>query len=119
MTVIVAALGWYWRETEVDPLTGTVGADRRDCGPSQSDLAALEHALRLAERWDAEVVAATVGPAEADAMLRDALAAGATQALRVEPAGWTAGPQPTGAPARFPRFLPQPSTRRRHWAACG
>src|SRR5215467_11751557 len=96
MTVIVAALGWYWRETEVDPLTGTVGADRRDCGPSQSDLAALEHALRLAERWDAEVVAATVGPAEADAMLRDALAAGASQALRVEPASWTAGPRPAG-----------------------
>jgi len=96
MTVIVAALGWSWRETEVDPLTGIVSADRRDCGPSQSDLAALEHALRLAERWDAEVVAATVGPAEADAMLRDALAAGAAQALRVEPASWTAGPRPAG-----------------------
>src|SRR5215510_5108432 len=96
MTVIVAALGWSWRETEVDPLTGTVGADRRDCGPSQSDLAALEHALRLAERWDAEVVAATVGPAEADAMLRDALATGAAQALRVEPASWRSGPRPAG-----------------------
>jgi electron transfer flavoprotein beta subunit len=96
MTVIVAALGWSWHETEVDPLTGTVSADRRDCGPSRSDLAALEHALRLAERWDAEVVAATVGHAEADAMLRDALAAGAARALRVEPASWTAGPRPAG-----------------------
>jgi electron transfer flavoprotein beta subunit len=96
VTVIVAALGWSWRETEVDPLTGVVSADRRDRGPSRSDLAALEHALRLAERWDAEVVAATVGPAEADAMLRDALAAGAAQALRVEPASWMAGPRPAG-----------------------
>jgi electron transfer flavoprotein beta subunit len=96
MTVIVAALSWSWRETEVDPLTGTVTADRRDRGPSRSDLAALEHALRLAERWDAQVVAATVGPAEADAMLRDALAAGAAEALRVEPASWTAGPRPAG-----------------------
>jgi electron transfer flavoprotein beta subunit len=96
MTVIVAALGWSWHETEVDPLTGTVSADRRDCGPSRSDLAALEHALRLGERWAAEVVAATVGPAEADAMLRDALAAGAARALRVEPASWAAGPRPAG-----------------------
>jgi electron transfer flavoprotein beta subunit len=96
MTVIVAALGWSWRETEVDPLTGAVSADRRDRGPGQSELAALEHALRLAQRWDARVVAATVGPAEADAMLRDALAAGAADALRVEPASWTAGPRPAG-----------------------
>jgi electron transfer flavoprotein beta subunit len=96
MTVIVAALGWSWRETDVDPLTGEVSADRRDRGPSRSDLAALEHALRLAELWDAQVVAATVGPVEAAAMLRDALAAGAAQALRVEPASWTAGPRPAG-----------------------
>ena len=96
MTVIVAALSWSWHETEVDPLTATVSADRRDCGPSRSDLAALEHALRLAERWDADVVATTVGPAEADGMLRDALAAGAPRALRVEPASWAAGPRPAG-----------------------
>src|SRR6516165_7539444 len=96
MTVIVTALSWSWHETEVDPLTATVSADRRDCGPSRSDLAALEHALRLAERWDADVVATTVGPAEADGMLRDALAAGAPRALRVEPASWAAGPRPAG-----------------------
>ncbi len=96
MTVIVAALGWSWRETEVDPLTGAVSADRRDRGPGQPELAALEHALRLGQRQDARVVAATVAPAEADAMLRDALAAGAADALRVEPASWTAGPRPAG-----------------------
>ena len=48
MPVIVAALSWSWRETEVDPLTGAVSANRRDRGPSGSELAALEHALRLA-----------------------------------------------------------------------
>jgi electron transfer flavoprotein beta subunit len=94
MTVIVAALGWSWLDADVDPLTGAVSADPRDRGPGQADLAALEHALRLAERWDARVVAATVGPGEADAMLRDALAAGAAEALRVEPTSWTAGPRP-------------------------
>jgi electron transfer flavoprotein beta subunit len=93
MTVIVAAMGWSWQETEVDSLTGAVSADPRDRGPSRSELAALEHALRLAQRWDARVVAATVGPCEADAMLRDALAAGAAEALRVEPANGVARPQ--------------------------
>src|SRR6266545_1840107 len=92
MAVIVAAMGWSWQETEVDPLTGAVTADPRDRGPSQSELAALEHALRLAERWNARVVAATVGLGDADAMLRDALAAGAAEALRVAPAGGHAGP---------------------------
>jgi len=96
MPVIVAALSWSWRATEVDPLTGAVRANLRDRGPNVSELAALEHALRLAERWDAVVVAACVAPAGADEMLRRALAAGATQALRVEPAGWMARPRPVG-----------------------
>ena len=96
MRMIVAALSWSWRETEVDPLTGAVKANRRDRGPSAAELAALEHALRLAERWDAGVVAASVAPAEADEMLRDALAVGAAQALRVEVPTSAAGPRPAG-----------------------
>jgi electron transfer flavoprotein beta subunit len=94
MTVIVAALGWSWLDAEVDPLTGAVSASPRDRGAGPADLAALEHALRLAQRWQARVVAATVGPGEADPMLRDALAAGAAEALRVEPASRTQGPRP-------------------------
>jgi electron transfer flavoprotein beta subunit len=96
MPVIVAALSWSWRETEVDPLTGALRANRRDRGPSGAELAALEHALRLAEQWAAPVVAASVAPAEADEMLRDALAAGAAHALRVEQASSAAGPRPAG-----------------------
>ena len=96
MPVIVAALSWSWRETEVDPLTGAVRANLRDRGPDASELAALEHALRLAERWDAHVVAACVAPAGADEMLREALAVGAAQALRVKPARWMARPRPVG-----------------------
>ena len=96
MPVIVAALSWSWRETEVDPLTGAVRANLRDRGPNGSELAALEYALRLGEKWDAQVVAATVAPVEADEMLRDALAVGAAQALRVEPARWMARPRPVG-----------------------
>src|SRR5450759_2697393 len=41
MSVIVAALGWSWQETEVDPLTGILTADPRDRGPGRSELAAL------------------------------------------------------------------------------
>ena len=85
MTVIVAAMGWSWQEADVDPLTGAISASPHDRGPDRADFAALEHALGLAEKWDAQVIAATVGPAEADEMLKDALAAGATGALRVEP----------------------------------
>ena len=89
--VIVAALSWSWRSVTVDPLTGEVGADPRGNGPSQADLAALEHALRLAGPWAAKVVAVTVGPPAADAQLHDALAAGAAEAFRVELAGRTEG----------------------------
>jgi electron transfer flavoprotein beta subunit len=96
MPVIVAALSWSWRETEVDPLTGALRANRRDRGPGRAELAALEHALRLAEWWRAPVVAASVAPAEADEMLRDALAVGAAHALRVAAASSAAGPRPAG-----------------------
>ena len=94
MTVIVAAMGWSWQEADVDPLTGAISASPHDRGPDRADFAALEHALSLAEKWDAQVIAATVGPAEADEMLKDALAAGATGALRVEPARRSSRPRP-------------------------
>src|ERR1700730_1017183 len=94
MTVIVAALGWSWLDADVDPLSGAVSANPRDRGPGRPDLAALEHALRLAQRGEARWVAATVGPAEAEVRRRDALAAGAAEALRVEPASRTPGPRP-------------------------
>src|SRR5215470_7647606 len=103
--VIVAALSWSWRSVTVDPLTGEVGADLRGSGPSQADLAALEHALQLAEHWPAKVVAATVGPPAADAQLRDALAAGAAEALRVE----LGGQAPAAEPARLIGGDPAPA----------
>ncbi|RKT87081.1 electron transfer flavoprotein beta subunit [Saccharopolyspora antimicrobica] len=79
---IVAALSWSWQRIEVDPLIGSLTTDHR--GPNAAELAALEHALRLAEELDGHVVAMTVGPPEADEVLRTALAAGAHEAIRVE-----------------------------------
>ncbi|MEV5975223.1 mycofactocin-associated electron transfer flavoprotein beta subunit [Streptomyces sp. NPDC051921] len=55
-------------------------------GPHPADLHALERALHLADRLDGLCVVAALGGAGADDALRDALAAGAHAALRVEPA---------------------------------
>ncbi len=82
--MIGVALKWVDLRPEVDPLTGHVADDRHSYGCSSADRAALEWALRLAAAWDAEVVVATVGPPDADALLRDALAVGATRAVRVD-----------------------------------
>lgn len=79
---IVAALSWSWQRVRVDPLTGDLDADHRGAGAAE--LAALEHALRLADELDGSVLAVVVGPPEADEVLRTALAAGADDAVRVE-----------------------------------
>lgn len=77
---------------EIDPLTGeptvvTGGEPDRAFGASPADLAALEAALQLAEPGEEIVVAAAAPPvshATCDAMLRAALAAGASRAIRIE-----------------------------------
>ena len=84
---IGAALKWQPLRPEVDHLTGTVTLDERFMGASDADLAALEWALRLGEAWEGEVAAACAGPAGADEMLREALAAGAARAVRCELSG--------------------------------
>jgi electron transfer flavoprotein beta subunit len=75
---------WVDRRPEVDPLTGDVHTDARTSGPSDADEAALEWALRIGDAWDLEVVAVAAGPAVADSMLRDAVAAGAARARRID-----------------------------------
>jgi electron transfer flavoprotein beta subunit len=86
--VIAACLKWVDRRPEIDPLTGAVRVDGRSAGASDADQAALEWALRTGEAWGHAVVAVTAGPELADAVLRDALAAGASEAIRVDlPAG--------------------------------
>ncbi|MEU6459545.1 mycofactocin-associated electron transfer flavoprotein beta subunit [Streptomyces sp. NPDC047065] len=67
-----------------DPLTGRIHRDPYAGGASPADRCALEHALRLARTLDARCLAVTVGGAEADPLLREALAAGADEVLRVE-----------------------------------
>lgn len=74
------AVCWKWvsldRERE---------ADRRWSGVSAADEAALEVALTIAEhRPGATVTVICLGPASADDVLRDALAVGASAAIRVD-----------------------------------
>ncbi len=74
---------------ELDPLTGepVPGAADRAFGASPADQSALETALQIAEPGEEIVVASAAPPdssAVCDAMLRQALAAGATKAIRVE-----------------------------------
>ncbi len=82
--VVGVCLKWVERRPEVDPLSGEVAADGRTSGASEADLSALEWALRLGEAWGATVVAVTAGPAAAEPVLREALAAGADRAVRVD-----------------------------------
>ncbi|TNC28983.1 mycofactocin-associated electron transfer flavoprotein beta subunit [Amycolatopsis alkalitolerans] len=82
--LVVAALRWSDQRAAVDPLTGEVRTDVHTSGASAADRAALEHALRIAEAFGARCLAVTVGPAEADDMLRDALSSGAHEVVRVD-----------------------------------
>lgn len=83
-TFVAACLKWVDHRPSVDPLTGAVSTDGRTSGPSPADEAALEWALRIGEAWGLPTVAVTAGGRQADAMLADAVAAGADRALRVE-----------------------------------
>lgn len=75
---------WVALRPEVDPITGYVVSDERWEGPSLADQAALEVALRLSASWGAHCEVMCVGPTSAEAMLRNALAAGASRATRIE-----------------------------------
>ncbi|MFC7342760.1 mycofactocin-associated electron transfer flavoprotein beta subunit [Saccharopolyspora griseoalba] len=79
---IVVALSHSHHRVEVDPLTARLSDGHR--GPSPAEHAALEHALRLGEHFDGQVLVVTAGPPEAEQRLREALAAGADRAVRVD-----------------------------------
>jgi electron transfer flavoprotein beta subunit len=80
--VVKIAVCWKWvsldRERE---------ADRRWSGVSAADEAALEVALTIADEADAapsDITVICLGPAGADDVLREALATGATSAIRID-----------------------------------
>lgn len=78
--MIAACLKWTARPGAPDQ------ADDRFAGVSPADQAALEVALTLAGTLGKEVTAIAVGPPGAERVLREALACGATRAIRVDAA---------------------------------
>jgi electron transfer flavoprotein beta subunit len=83
--VIAVAMKWVGLRPVVNALTGAVSVDERFAGASAADRAALELALRIAHTRNTQVRVVCVGGAEADPMLRDAIAAGASEAIRIDP----------------------------------
>ncbi len=83
--LIVACLRCTDLRPAVDPLTGAVTHHRQAATAAPAEWAALETALRVAAAWGGRVLALTAGPPAAEAVLREALAAGA-DALRAD---WT------------------------------
>jgi electron transfer flavoprotein beta subunit len=62
----------------------SLDGDARWAGVSHADRAALESALVLAEGTGDEVVVVALGPADADFVLREAIAAGASRGIRID-----------------------------------
>jgi electron transfer flavoprotein beta subunit len=82
-----------WKAVElrssIDPLTGEVTPDPLSLAASPADEAALEWALRSAERWGGRVRLVSAGGPAADPVLRQGAAVGATELVRVDlPVGW-------------------------------
>ncbi|MFN8021767.1 MAG: mycofactocin-associated electron transfer flavoprotein beta subunit [Acidimicrobiales bacterium] len=81
--MIAVCLKWTPSRLDGGPLGPDPGDDRfADVSPA--DRAALEVALRLADSSGDTVTAIAAGPAGADRILRDAIAAGASRAIRLD-----------------------------------
>jgi electron transfer flavoprotein beta subunit len=68
-------------EVRIDPVTGTLIRDGVPSIMNPDDKNALEEALRLKDETGAHVTVLTMGPPQADAILREALAMGADEAV--------------------------------------
>jgi electron transfer flavoprotein beta subunit len=82
--MIVVCMKWAALRPDVDALTGETTADTRWSGSSLADQAALELALQMATRRSTSVTVLTVGSSDAEAILRDALACGAQDVVRID-----------------------------------
>lgn len=82
--MIVACLKWVDQRPEPDTHGVIASPDVRFAGVSAADRAALEWSLRSRDVSGGDVVAVTAGPVGADAVLLDALAAGADRAIRID-----------------------------------
>jgi electron transfer flavoprotein beta subunit len=82
--MIVVCMKWVALRPEVDQLTGDTVTDARWSGASLADQAALELALQIASARSSTVTVLTVGPLNAEQLLCDAVACGASHAIRID-----------------------------------
>ena len=68
-------------EIKLDPITGTLIRDGVPSIMNPDDKSGLEMALELKDRYGAHVTVITMGPPQADVMLREAFAMGADRAI--------------------------------------
>ncbi len=68
-------------EIKIDPVTGTMIRDGIPSIMNPDDKGGLEIALQLKEQYNAHVTVITMGPMQADAILREAFAMGADRAI--------------------------------------
>ncbi len=66
---------------EVDPITGVLKRDGADAKMNPYDLFALEEAFRLREQVGGEVTVITMGPPQAESIIREAYAMGADRGI--------------------------------------
>ncbi|MGW8194155.1 MAG: electron transfer flavoprotein subunit beta/FixA family protein [Desulforhopalus sp.] len=71
------------RDVRLDPVTNTLAREGVQSIMNPYDQHALEEAVRLKERNGGEVVAVTMGPPQAEAMLREAISCGADSTVLV------------------------------------
>jgi electron transfer flavoprotein beta subunit len=71
------------KEVRIDPVKGTLIRQGVPSIMNPDDKAALEAALRIKDALGANVIAVSMGPMQADAVLREALAMGADEAILV------------------------------------
>ena len=70
-------------EIKIDPVTNTLKRDGVPSIMNPDDKAALECALVLKEKYDAEIAVVTMGPPQAELVLREAMSMGADEAFLV------------------------------------
>ncbi len=70
-------------EIKLDPVTGTLIREGVPSIMNPDDKGGLEAALRLKDKYGAEVTVLTMGPPQADDMLREAFAMGADRAIHL------------------------------------
>lgn len=113
VAVVAACVKWSGLRAEVDPLHATVEVPTHGSGISESDEAALEVALRLAEPEDLPVVVVCAGPSGAEGALRELAATGVSQVVRVD----GDGSEPSDVVARrLAAVLEEEPVR---WVVCG